>query len=67
MAVDREQLQNILKKANQCARQQAKQSGASLYYIKNNRRIREDAKGNKFEIIFDSQGKRMEREYIDIE
>ncbi|GJM70622.1 hypothetical protein HMSSN036_28380 [Paenibacillus macerans] len=67
MAVDREQLQNILKKANQRARQQAKQSGASLYYIKNNRRIREDAKGNKFEIIFDSQGKRMEREYIDIE
>gem|GEM_PF-5127635 len=28
MAVDREQLQNILKKANQPARQQAKQSGA---------------------------------------
>lgn len=65
MAVDREQLQNILKKANQRARQQAKQSGASLYYIKNNRRIREDASGNKFEIFFDSQGKRMEREYIE--
>lgn len=65
MAVDREQLQNILKKASQRARQQAKQSGASIYYIKNNRRIREDAKGNKFEIIFDSQGKRMEREYIE--
>ncbi|GIO86099.1 hypothetical protein J25TS5_30310 [Paenibacillus faecis] len=65
MAVDREQLQNILKKANQRARQQAKQSGASIYYIKNNRRIREDASGNKFEIIFDSQGKRMEREYIE--
>ncbi|MNJ01606.1 hypothetical protein D3C81_2205920 [compost metagenome] len=61
MAVDREQLQNILKKANQRARQQAKQSGASLYYIKNNRRIREDADGNKFEIIFDAQGKRTER------
>lgn len=65
MAVDREQLQNILKKANQRARQQAKQAGASLYYIKNNRRIREDAEGYKFEIIFDSQGKRMEREYIE--
>ncbi|WP_334074081.1 MULTISPECIES: hypothetical protein [Paenibacillus] len=65
MAVDREQLQNILKKANQRAREQAKQSGASIYYIKNNRRIREDAGGNKFEIIFDSQGKRMEREYIE--
>lgn len=65
MAVDREQLQNILRKANQRARQQAKQSGASIYYIKNNKRIREDAKGNKFEIIFDSQGKRMEREYIE--
>jgi len=63
MAVDREQLQNILKKANQRARQQAKQSGASIYYIKNNKRIREDASGNKFEIFFDSQGKRMEREY----
>lgn len=65
MAVNREQLQNILRKANQLARQKAKQSGASIYYIKNNRRIREDAKGNKFEIIFDSQGKRMEREYFE--
>ncbi|WP_044480626.1 hypothetical protein [Paenibacillus antibioticophila] len=65
MAVNREQLQNILRKANQLARQQAKQSGASIYYIKNNRRIREDAKGNKFEIIFDSQGNRVEREYIE--
>ncbi|AWB42949.1 hypothetical protein DCC85_01035 [Paenibacillus sp. CAA11] len=65
MAVDREQLQNILKKANQRARQQAKQSGASLYYIKDNRRIREDAEGNKFEIVFDSQGKRTERKYFE--
>ncbi|PAK47424.1 hypothetical protein [Paenibacillus sp. 7541] len=65
MAVDREQLQNVLNQAHQRARQQAKQSGASLYYIKNNKRIREDAKGKKFEIMFDSQGKRMEREYIE--
>ncbi len=62
MAMDREKLQDILNKANRRARQQAKQSGASLYYIKNNKRIREDAKGNKFEILFDSTGKRMERE-----
>lgn len=65
MAVDREQLQSILKKAGQRARQQAKQSGASLYYIKDNRRIREDAEGNKFEIIFDTQGKRTERKCIE--
>ncbi|MCM3702001.1 hypothetical protein [Paenibacillus macerans] len=65
MAVNREQLQDILKRANQSARQKAKQSGASLYYIKNNKRIREDAKGNKFEIFFDSTGKRMEREYFE--
>ncbi|MDU2242553.1 MAG: hypothetical protein E7E23_18450, partial [Paenibacillus sp.] len=65
MAVDREQLQSILKKAGQRARKQAKQSGASMYYIKDNRRIREDAEGNKFEIIFDSQGKRTERKCIE--
>ncbi|MCH1638948.1 hypothetical protein MJ257_02415 [Paenibacillus timonensis] len=65
MAVDREQLQSILKKASQRARLQAKQSGASLYYIKDNRRIREDAEGNKFEIIFDTEGKRTERECIE--
>lgn len=65
MAVDREQLQNILKNASQRARQQAKQSGASLYYIKNNKRIREDAEGNKFEIIFDAEGKGTERKYFE--
>ncbi|MCG7386019.1 MULTISPECIES: hypothetical protein [Paenibacillus] len=59
----REQLQEILKKANQHARKQAKESGASIYYIKNNKRVREDAAGNKFEIIFDAAGKRQEFEY----
>ncbi|MEK4663297.1 hypothetical protein MHH93_15480 [Priestia sp. FSL H7-0729] len=63
MFENREQLQEILKKANQHARKQAKESGASIYYIKNNKRVREDAEGNKFEIIFDSTGKRQEFEY----
>ncbi|WP_127540593.1 hypothetical protein [Paenibacillus illinoisensis] len=63
MFVDRKQLQEILKKATQHARKQAKESGASIYYIKNNRRIREDAEGNKFEIIFDSTGERKEFDY----
>jgi len=60
---NREQLQEILKKANQHARKQAKELGASIYYIKNNKRVREDAEGNKFEIIFDANGKRQEFEY----
>jgi len=63
MSASREDLQEILKKANQYARAQAKKSGASIYYIKNNKRIREDAKGNKFEIVYDASGKRLELEY----
>ncbi|PQZ98457.1 MULTISPECIES: hypothetical protein [Paenibacillus] len=63
MFENREQLQAILKKANQHARKQAKESGASIYYIKNNKRVREDAEGNKFEIIFDATGKRQEFDY----
>jgi D-arabinose 1-dehydrogenase-like Zn-dependent alcohol dehydrogenase len=63
MFENREQLQEILKKANQHARKQAKESGASIYYIKNNKRVREDAEGKKFEIIFDATGKRQEFEY----
>lgn len=65
MTVDRKQLQEILKKANQYARTQAKESGASIYYIKNNKRVREDAKGNKFEIVYDAAGKRQEFAYYD--
>ncbi len=63
MLENREQLQEILKKANQHARKQAKELGASIYYIKNNKRIREDAAGNQFEIRFDAAGKRQEYEY----
>lgn len=63
MLKNREQLQEILKKANQHARKQAKESGASIYYIKNNKRVREDAAGNKFEITFDATGKRQEFKY----
>ncbi|MFP4974953.1 hypothetical protein ACE6ED_06060 [Paenibacillus sp. CN-4] len=65
MVVNREQLQEILKKANQYARKQAKESGASIYYIKNNKRVREDAEGNKFEIVYDVTGKRQEFAYHD--
>lgn len=63
MFKNREQLHEVLKKANQHARKRAKESGASIYYIKNNKRVREDAEGNKFEIIFDTMGKRQEFEY----
>lgn len=63
MFVNREQLQEVLKKANQHARKQARESGASIYYIKNNKRVREDAEGNKFVIVFDATGKRQEFEY----
>lgn len=63
MVANREQLQEILKKANQHACKQARESGASIYYIKNNKRVREDANGNKFEIIYDATGKRHEFEY----
>ncbi|WP_458120507.1 hypothetical protein [Paenibacillus sp. Z6-24] len=63
MPANREQLQEILKRANQHARKQAKDLGASIYYIKNNKRVREDAEGNKFEIVFDAAGKRQEFEY----
>ncbi|MEW4370990.1 hypothetical protein [Paenibacillus kandeliae] len=63
MLDNREQLQEILKKANQHARKQAKESGASIYYMKNNKRVREDANGNKFEIVFDDAGNRQEFEY----
>lgn len=63
LSVNRKQLQQILKKANQHARKQAKESGASIYYMKNNKRVREDANGNKFEIVFDDAGNRQEFEH----
>ncbi|WP_234032918.1 hypothetical protein [Paenibacillus faecalis] len=51
MFANPEQLQEVLKKANQHARKQARESGAFIYYIKNNKRVREDAEGNKSEIV----------------
>ena len=65
MAISREQLQEILDQAYLDVRRQAKQSGTSIYYIKDNIHIREDANGNKFEVIYDSEGKRTEREYVE--
>ncbi|WP_017814896.1 hypothetical protein [Paenibacillus shenyangensis] len=61
--LSREQLQEALKKAYEYARKQAKESGASIYYIKNDKRIREDANGNQFELIYNADGKRREIEY----
>ncbi|MGX1832390.1 hypothetical protein ACWIE6_29595 [Paenibacillus taichungensis] len=60
MHTNREQLQDILMRANQHARKQARELGASIYYIKDNKRIREDAEGNMFEISFNSEGNRLE-------
>ncbi|WP_046216248.1 hypothetical protein [Paenibacillus wulumuqiensis] len=59
----REELQEILKRAYDYARKQAKESGASMYYMKNNKRIREDAEGNTFELIYNGNGTREEVEY----
>ncbi|MEY8748652.1 hypothetical protein AB9M62_57370 [Bacillales bacterium AN1005] len=61
--VNREQLQEILLRARDHARKKAKELGTSIYYIKDNKRIREDAAGNRFEIIFDANGNRQEFEY----
>ncbi len=60
MLPEREELQRLLKKANQHAVSQAKKLGASIYYIENDKRIREDASGRKFEITFDEDGQRVE-------
>lgn len=65
MYTSREQLQEALIKANQYARTQARKSGASIYYMKNNKRIREDATGRKFEIIHDLTGNRQELIYVE--
>ncbi|WP_172198049.1 hypothetical protein [Saccharibacillus qingshengii] len=65
MAISREQLQEILDQAYVNVRHRAKQSEASIYYIKNDVHIREDAKGHKFEILFDSEGNRQERKYVE--
>lgn len=53
------ELQEILKKASQSVREKAKSTGAPLYYMKNGKRIREDADGKKF-ILVNTEGKLME-------
>ncbi|EHS58066.1 MULTISPECIES: hypothetical protein [Paenibacillus] len=63
MHTNREELQRILKQANEFARKQAKEAGASIYYIKNGKRVREDANGQKYEIVFDTLGIRKEYEF----
>lgn len=63
MSLNREQLQEAMKKASQHARQQAKERGASIYYMKDNKRFREDALGNVFEIVYDINGERKEFKY----
>lgn len=65
MILNRKQLQEILIKAHHHARLQAKEAGASIYYIKDGKRIREDAQGRKFKIIFDQARNRQEHDLHD--
>lgn len=60
MLPQREELQRLLKKAHHHAVAEAKKAGASIYYIKDGKRIREDATGQKFEIVYDPAGNRIE-------
>lgn len=60
MLPQREELQRLLKKANQHVITEAKKAGASIYYMKDGKRIREDATGQKFEISYDLAGNRTE-------
>ncbi|GIO14729.1 hypothetical protein J19TS2_42840 [Cohnella xylanilytica] len=55
------ELQAILDKAADQARKEAKQAGASIYYIREKKRIRESADGQKYEILIDDSGNRIER------
>ncbi|QGG54475.1 hypothetical protein [Paenibacillus sp. B01] len=57
----REELQAILDRAADQARTEAKRAGASIYYIREKKRIRESADGKKFEIMIDESGNRVER------
>lgn len=59
MLLSREQLQQ----ANINVRLKAKEAGASIYYIKNNKRLREDASGQKYEIVYTESGERKEYQY----
>ncbi len=58
-----EELKKILKQASEQAKSDAKRAGASIFYIVDGKRIREAANGQKFEIIFDENGKRKEYVY----
>lgn len=55
------ELQSILNKAAEQARKEAKQAGASIYYIREEKRIRESADGRKYELLIDELGNRIER------
>ncbi|WDF50737.1 hypothetical protein PQ460_22655 [Paenibacillus sp. KACC 21273] len=59
MLLSREQLQQV----NINVRLKAKEAGASIYYIKNNKRLREDASGQKYEIVYTESGERKEYQY----
>ncbi|HEY0826994.1 MAG TPA: hypothetical protein VGE40_02780 [Bacilli bacterium] len=54
------ELQEFLKKASQSVREKAKSTGAPLYYLRNGKRIREDAEGKKFILVLNTEGKLME-------
>lgn len=54
------ELQKILNKASQSAREKAKAAGAPLYYLSNGKRIREDADGKKYALVMDSEGQLLE-------
>ncbi|WP_135553720.1 hypothetical protein [Paenibacillus cymbidii] len=56
-----EELQTILDRAAEQARKEAKEAGASIYYIREEKRIRESADGQQYEILIDESGKRIER------
>lgn len=51
------ELQEVLKRASNSVREKAKAAGAPLFYIRNGKRIREDADGKKYALIIDSDGK----------
>jgi hypothetical protein len=55
-----DQLKQILRKANEHAKAEAKKAGASIYYIVDGKRIREDSDGQKYEIVYDQTGNRTE-------
>ncbi|MFD0696171.1 hypothetical protein ACFQZT_19030 [Paenibacillus sp. GCM10027628] len=55
-----QELQEVLKKASQSVREKAKSTGAPLYYLRNGKRIREDANGKKYALVIDSEGNLLE-------